>query len=137
MKDEAVRLRYVDKLRLAAQIWVWSTQVALALRRAELPEYVGRVGAITGPPTRRPLDPRRLSGAVDRTLTLGRLGPRCIVRALVLYRLLKTQGDKPELVIGLSENPKDHLAHAWIELDRVDIGPRPGRHGHQELARFS
>jgi hypothetical protein len=56
---------------------------------------------------------------------------------LVLYRLLKEQGDEPELVIGLSEHLTDHLAHAWIELEGIDIGPRPGRDGHHELARFS
>lgn len=130
-------LRYVDKLRLAVRIWFWSAWVSLGLRRTQLPEFVSRIGAVTGASTRRPLEPRRLSRAVDRSLSVGRSGPRCIIRALVLYRLLKEQGDEPELVIGLSEHLTDHLAHAWIELEGIDIGPRPGRDGHHELARFS
>jgi hypothetical protein len=27
-------------------------------------------------------------------------------------------------------------AHAWVELGGLDLGPAPGRNGHEELARF-
>ena len=57
--------------------------------------------------------------------------------ALVLYRLLREQGDEPELVIGLPQTAADKDAHAWVELGGVDVGPPPGRGTHEELARFS
>jgi hypothetical protein len=57
--------------------------------------------------------------------------------ALVLYRLLRAQGDRAELVIGLPSDARTKDAHAWVELDGVDVGPPPGRSGHLELTRYS
>jgi hypothetical protein len=62
--------------------------------------------------------------------------PRCLTAALVLYRLLREQGESAELVVGLPREPLDKTAHAWIEVDGVDVGPPPGRQGHEELARY-
>ena len=56
--------------------------------------------------------------------------------SLVLYRLLREQGDDAELVIGLPQTPADKDAHAWVELAGRDVGPPPGRGPHEELARF-
>jgi len=78
-----------------------------------------------------------LSGAVDRSLRLGPFRTRCLFGALVLYRLLREQGDPAELVIGLPEEARDQAAHAWVELGGFDLGPPPGRGTHTELARFS
>jgi Transglutaminase-like superfamily len=78
----------------------------------------------------------RLSRAVDCSLRIGTHRPRCIVNAVVLYRLLREQGDQAELIIGLPATPADKDAHAWVEIDGVDVGPPPGRSGHRELARF-
>jgi hypothetical protein len=58
------------------------------------------------------------------------------VSALVFYRLLREQGDPAELVIGLAPDSNDYRAHAWVELGGVDVGPPPGRSGHESLARF-
>jgi hypothetical protein len=73
---------------------------------------------------------------VYRTLRLGPRQPTCLVNALVLYRLLREQGDQAELVIGLPADAADKDAHAWVELDGVDVGPPPGRSGHAEMGRF-
>lgn len=126
----------LSKLALGLKIWLWAIQATIELRRRELPAYVGviRRSAPDGGPAN--LDPRRLSRAVDKTLSVGRLTPRCIVRSLVLFRLLNERGHSPQLVIGLAERAEDHRAHAWVELDGADVGPRPGSHGHQEMARF-
>jgi len=80
--------------------------------------------------------PRVLSGAVDRSLRLGPFRTRCLFGALVLFRLLREQGDPVELVIGLPADARDHAAHAWVELGGIDLGPPPGRGNHSELARF-
>jgi hypothetical protein len=82
-------------------------------------------------------NPRRLSRAVDRILRIGRRQPTCLVSSLVLFKLLREQGDPAEIVIGLPDSPADKDAHAWVELDGVDVGPPPGRSGHAEMARFA
>ena len=73
---------------------------------------------------------------MDRSLHLGPLRPRCLTSSLVLYRLLREQGDDPVVVIGLPPKALDHEAHAWVELDDRVIGPPPGRAGHEPIARF-
>jgi hypothetical protein len=122
------------KARLALRIWALYPRVLVGLRRERLPAFVERLGA-TGR-RRAPLSPDRLSRAVDRSLRLGARRPRCLVNALVLYRLLREQGDEAELVIGLPRTPADKDAHAWVELGGADVGPPPGRASHEELARF-
>jgi Transglutaminase-like superfamily len=122
------------KAALALRIWRLYPRVVLGLRREQLPAFVARLGQ---PGRRRPPhSPARLSRAVDGSLRLGRRRPRCLVSSLVLYRLLREQGDAAELVIGLPQTPADKDAHAWVELAGTDVGPPPGRGPHQELARF-
>jgi hypothetical protein len=62
--------------------------------------------------------------------------PRCLSAALVLYDILRAADEPAELVIGLPESPTTKDAHAWIEIDGVDVGPPPGRGSHRELARY-
>jgi len=124
------------KVALALRIWALVARVVLGLRREPLPALVARLGT-TPSRKREHHSAARLSHAVDRSLRIGSKRPRCLVNALVLYRLLREQDDDAELVIGLPARPTDKDAHAWVELGRVDVGPPPGRSGHEELARFS
>ena len=80
--------------------------------------------------------PDRLGRAIHRGLRLGPFAPRCLPKAMVMYEILKEQGEAPELVIGLPDQARSHEAHAWVELDLVDVGPPPGRAGHDELVRY-
>jgi hypothetical protein len=125
----------VTKARLAARIGGTFLLVHWRLRRAPLPSVVRSFGATNGEAGPR-LEARRLSRIVHGTLRVGPLRPRCLVNALVLFRLLRAQGDPAELVIGLPREPRDKDAHAWVEIDRVDVGPPPGKGSHEELARF-
>ena len=127
-------LSFRAKARLALRIWFLYPRVLAGLRREQLPAYVARFGNVGR--RRAPLSPARLSHAVDRSLRLGPRRPRCLVGSLVLYRLLREQGDEAELVIGLPRTAADKDAHAWVELSGVDVGPPPGRGAHEELARF-
>lgn len=133
MSDSRLSLR--AKTGLAVRIWVLLARVVVGLRREPLPALVARLGRASPEPGER-LAPDRLSRAVDRSLRVGGRRPRCLVNALVLYRLLREQGDDAELVVGLPARPVDKDAHAWVELGGVDVGPPPGRSGHEELARF-
>jgi transglutaminase superfamily protein len=105
------------------------------IRREPLPALAASLGDLSR--ADRPHEPpARLSRAVDRTLRFGPDRPTCLTRALVLYSLLREQGDPAVLAIGLPESARDQTAHAWVELDGNDIGPRPGRGEHVALARF-
>jgi hypothetical protein len=134
MPDAPLPLR--AKAVLAVRIWALLVRVLVGLRREPLPACVAHLGK-PGSPRRDRHSAAKLSHAVDRSLTIGSRRPRCLVNALVLYRLLREQDDEAELVIGLPARPTDKDAHAWVELGGVDVGPPPGRSGHEELARFS
>jgi hypothetical protein len=54
----------------------------------------------------------------------------------VLYRLLREQGDPAEFLIGMPLDRRSKDAHAWVEVDRVDVGPPPGGRGRLPLARY-
>jgi hypothetical protein len=130
------QLGHVAKARLWLKIVGWYLIVRIRTGREPLPRLAARIGDVGAAHSDR-MPPRQLAWAVDRTLHLGRLRPRCIFNALVLYRLLREQGDAAELVIGLPKNPADKAAHAWVELDGVDVGPPPGQNGHDPMARFA
>ena len=83
--------------------WALYPRVLAGLRREQLPAFVARFGR-TGR-SHAAHSPARLSHAVDRSLRLGARRPRCLVSSLVLYRILREQGDDAELVIGLPQTP--------------------------------
>jgi hypothetical protein len=128
-------LPLATKARLAARIGGTFLLVHWRLRRTPLPAVVESFGGADGHRLPR-VEARRLSRIVHGTLHLGRFRPRCLVNALVLFRLLRAQGDPAELVIGLPHDPRDHEAHAWVEVESVDVGPPPGKGSHEELARY-
>lgn len=135
MSDHAP-LSLREKVLLATRVWVRFALVSFRVRRQPLPSLVARLTAVDGPPHRHH-HPATLARAVDRSLRIGSHRPRCLINALVLYRLLREQGDPVELVIGLPEQAADERAHAWVELEGRDVGPPPGRAGHREMARLS
>jgi len=130
---------YLGKLRwkvsLALRIWLTFLLVKTGLRRRPLPELVTRLGK-PGRTRFYGVPAPRLGIIVARVLRLGRRRARCLTSSLVLYGLLRRQGLPAELVIGLPETPSDRQAHAWVEVERADVGPPPGRSGHVELARY-
>ena len=128
-------LRGWGRVRLALRVWATFARVHLGLRRGPLPAFVREFGRAPRSGDRH--SPALLSLAVHRSLHIGPMRPRCLVNALVLYRLLREQGDAAEVVIGLPPDARDHAAHAWVELGGRDVGPPPGRGRHAEMARLS
>jgi transglutaminase superfamily protein len=124
-----------DKARLAVRIWWSSLVVRSALARMPLGDVVTHLDRVRPSAAQRP--PAQLGRTVVRALYIGPHRPRCLVLALVLYRLLREQGESPELVIGLPNDAAGSDAHAWVEIRGADVGPPPGRRGHLELARYS
>jgi Transglutaminase-like superfamily len=56
----------------------------------------------------------RLGYIVSRVLSILPTDSRCLMRSLVLTRLLARRGLPSSLVIGVSASP-DFAAHAWVE----------------------
>ena len=98
--------------------------VVLALRDAP---------AAAGLPLPDPgVDGIRLGRAVMRTLVLTPGGTKCLMRSLVLLRLLARRGVADgELIIAVQPGPAVLDAHAWIELGGRALLP-PGD-GHERL----
>lgn len=124
------------KLWLVLRSWGLFVSVWVRLRRRPIPVVVRELS-----PVRRqastPVRPVRLGRVVGRSLGVGPWRARCLFTSIVLFRLLREQGDEPELVIGLPLEPRDRDAHAWVELAGRDVGPPPGRGRHVELARYA
>lgn len=65
-------------------------------------------------PVAQRLGALRLGRAVSRTVRLLPTDSRCLVRSLVLTRLLGRRGIPSSLVIGVMSEPQ-FAAHAWVE----------------------
>jgi hypothetical protein len=126
-------LGILGKVRLLWVVWTTAAAIVVRLRRERLPALVARLGEPAG---RAEVPPALLSRAVSRGLRVGSWQPRCLIRALVLYRLLRAQGHDAVLVIGLADVRPTTEAHAWVELDGRDMGPAPGAFGHRALVRY-
>ena len=122
------------KIRLGRSIAVRYIRVRLDLRRVPLPSLVDRYSAL--PPSPRRYQVGTLRRGVDRLLRLPRRPLRCLPRALVLYSMVTQQGHDARLVIGLPLRGESARAHAWVEIGGVDVGPSPGRDGHDPMAAY-
>jgi Transglutaminase-like superfamily len=134
-RGTAPRLSLTARVKLALRIWRSYAGIRRSLKSTPLAGLTRQLGAARA--TKRHHPPELLGYAVGRCLRIGDHQVRCLIGSLVLYRLLREQGDEAVLVIGLPPNAVDQTAHAWVELDGRDVGPPPGRGRHVALARFS
>lgn len=128
--------RLLSRLALFGRVWQAYALARVGVARYPLPVVVERLADVHSRRVASDLPPRALGRFVWRRLRVGLWRPRCLFRALVLYRLLALSGTRSEIVIGLPERPTSQEAHAWVEVDGVDVGPPPGTNGHRELARY-
>lgn len=123
------------KVVLGLRTLYWFGVVQFQLRRRPLPQVVQGLRSVERlRPYRIPAG--RLGRGVSHLLTIGPFEARCLVKALVHFRLLREQGDEPELVIGMERISRTQDAHAWLEIDGRDVGPPPGRGAHEGLLRY-
>lgn len=135
MPERRTRLAVGGRVALALRVWASYALVRAGMRRRPLPVAVSRLGR-AGRGRARRHSPERLAWVVHRCLRVGGFRATCMTKSLVLFRLLRRQGDDAEVVIGLPRRPTDPTAHAWVEIDGVDVGPPPGRADHAPMARF-
>ncbi|HLI58774.1 MAG TPA: lasso peptide biosynthesis B2 protein [Solirubrobacteraceae bacterium] len=132
----APRLRLGQRLALGVEIArAYLAIRALSSRRA-LPDVVVALRdapALSGLPLPDPrVDGVRLGRAVMRALVLTPGGTKCLVRSLVLLRLLARRGIVDgALIIAVQPGPAVLDAHAWVELAGQPLLP-PGD-GHERL----
>jgi hypothetical protein len=123
------------KLRLAGEIVVEYVRASWTLRRHGMQ---AALAAVPRPSERD--DPRehetsvRLGRAVDRTLSALPSDPRCLIRAVVLARLLARRGIGSRLVVGVRNAP-EFTAHAWVEHRGMPLLPT-GDYQRGRLAEF-
>lgn len=112
------------RVRLAAEILVTYARVRWLMARLELPETVARLRAGTVA-ARGPVNPWHVAGATARVMALLPTDSRCLMRSLVLLRLLAVRGEASTLVIGVRTDP-DFAAHAWVEWEGAGLLPTGG-----------
>ena len=122
------------RVRLAVVVALRYLRVRLDLPRVPLPDLVTRYSRAKRHPRHYPV--HTLRRAVDRLLVLPGRPLRCLPRALVLYSLAVEQDHDPRLIVGLPKAAGSSRAHAWVEIDGVDVGPSPGQDGHERLVAY-
>jgi hypothetical protein len=128
----------VDRLLLAGEILATYATVRRLLRRRTLPETVAalRMGAGNAEsPAASPNDARHLASATVRTIRLLPTDSRCLMRSLVLIRVMARRGLGSTLVVSSPPPGPGFEAHAWIEHGGVPLLPPEGP-GHQQLVRL-
>jgi hypothetical protein len=122
------------KARLGLEIFTTYAQARWWLWRADLPRAVAalrREGGIQED-SRTEAEIRlgfRLGRVVGRTLGVLPADSRCLVRSLVLTRLLARRGISSSLIIGVTPEP-EFAAHAWVESNGIALLPsEEGRYG--------
>jgi hypothetical protein len=113
-----------QKVALVVEIIAVYVRVRWDLRRTGLKPTLESLREQTGHPAG--IDAvalgRRLAAPVARTLALLPADSRCLMRSLVLTRLLARRGVSTDLVISV--RPGGHFAaHAWIEHAGVALLP--------------
>jgi Transglutaminase-like superfamily len=123
----AARLTAAETLRLSLEILRAYVLVRWWLLRSDVPGAAesarsGRphIGLEDGPiPVSTAV---RLGRAVQRTLGSLPFDSRCLVRSLVLRRILARRGAESTVVLAARSRPKFE-AHAWVEYDDVPVLP--------------
>lgn len=125
-----MRLPPLRKVALACEILRAYARVRWLLQRRDLPATIRVLRApLRARPTVRssPGDEvaLHLGRAVGRVLEALPFDSRCLMRALVLTRLLAARGIDSSLVIGVTAEP-EFGAHAWVERGETALLPRNG-----------
>jgi hypothetical protein len=124
---DGARLTPGERLRLGAEILESYVAVRWWCARLSLSETLAAVRNDRGPacdsrPEASVPGAIRLGAAVQKTLGALPFDSRCLIRSLVLTRLLTRRGLDCSLVIGVSSEPR-FAAHAWVEHAGVPLLP--------------
>jgi Transglutaminase-like superfamily len=117
-----------ERVQTACEIVATYARARWWLVRLSVPAAVAaaRAVAVTPPnpfaPGQQTASGIRLGRAVERTLRVVPFDSRCLVKALVLTRMLSRRGIDTSFVIGV--RPRSNFAaHAWLERDGIALLP--------------
>lgn len=134
----AARLSMSERLRLASEI-VWAyVLVRWWLRRCDVEGTLAAARRRPGRPYEHHGDASlaaalRLGRGVQRTLGVLPLDSRCLIRSLVLTRILDRRGLSSTVVFAAKTKP-GFTAHSWVEHAGVPLLPTgSGFHRLREL----
>jgi hypothetical protein len=110
-------LRQAKRAALVAEIVLAYAQAKVLMRRTDLPTTLERLRRRSPPPAQPDSIPGavRLGDIVARVLDVLPTDSRCLIRSLVLTRLLDRRGTASTLAIGVRPG-EDFGAHAWLEV---------------------
>ena len=129
----AERVPLVQKPLLVAEILLTYATMRWRMRRGDVRKVVEstRAGAVSrrqvlshGSPEAW-LVARRLGNAVEKTLRMLPADSRCLIRSLVLARLLSVRSIPNTVVIG-AHTDQSFAAHAWVEQGGRPVLPPQG-----------
>jgi hypothetical protein len=116
------------RVRIVAEVLMTYAHVRRLLAQHDIAAVVGilRDGIEDGlaPETARRVA-ARLRNPVFRTLTVFPWDSRCLMRSLVLLRMMSRRGARCDLLIG-ARGGSDFAAHAWIEYRGQPVLPTLG-----------
>jgi Transglutaminase-like superfamily len=127
----------VARVRLVGEILAAYAPLAPLVRSNDLEAMVARARRSELPPSglSEP-DARRVAVRVghitDRVLTAFPTDNRCLIRSLVVLRLLHRRGIPAQLVVGVRDDA-GFGAHAWVEHGGFPVLPAAGFHRLVEL----
>jgi Transglutaminase-like superfamily len=112
------------KLRLALEIVPIYVRARWLLKRRGFETALAALRAIDRPTTMSELDQQlvgvRLGRGVERTLGPLPADSRCLIKSLVLTRLLARRGVDTRFIIGVRWAP-NFQAHAWVEKAGIPL----------------
>jgi hypothetical protein len=112
------------KLRLAVEILPVYVRARWLLARRDLPATLEALRSMPALPEVEELDAQligiRFGRAVERTLGPLPADSRCLIKSLVLLRLLARRGIQASFIIGVQPAPT-FKAHAWVERGAVPL----------------
>ena len=119
------RLAPVPRLRLAIEILVAYVLARWWLIRLDVPAAVSaarRLRSGSGDSPVLVVSAARLGWGVHRALKPLPFDSRCLVRSLVVTRLLARRGAHGVVVFGVRAKP-EFAAHSWVEYEGVAVLP--------------
>ena len=113
-----------EKARMGGEIVAAYSRARWLLWRTDLPTTLAALRAGASERSSEPAEARRagvrLGRAVGMTLRHLPFDSRCLMRSLVLTRLLARRGIDSSLVIAVASD-SEFVAHAWVEREGVPL----------------